>query len=109
MLEASKPMAAAGDHVRAQAFENAWARNPRFRPIERPMTAGLGLVLLAEAALRIVVVSAADAPDLAVASLAAQLPAIGLLVAYVLALRLLAVPRARALVDQEVHRMRALA
>jgi hypothetical protein len=106
MLDASKPMAAGGDPVRAQAFENAWATNPRFRMIERAMTVGLGLVLLGEATMRIVVVYTADAPDLAVASLLAQLPAIGLLIAYLLGLRLLAVPRVRALVDQEVQRLR---
>jgi hypothetical protein len=105
MLDASKPMAAAGDPVRAQAFENAWATNPRFRTIERAMTAALGVVLLAEAALRIVVVYASAAPDLSAASLLAQLPAIGLLVAYLLAVRLLAVPRVRVIVDQEARRL----
>lgn len=106
MLDASKPMAAAGDPVRAQAFENAWATNRRFRTIERAMTVILGLVLLAEAALRIIVVYTSTVPDLAVASLLTQLPAIGLLVAYVLAVRLLAVPRVRTIVDQEAQRLR---
>ncbi len=42
LLDATKPMAAAGDPVRAEAFESAWVHSARFRAIERAMTRAWG-------------------------------------------------------------------
>lgn len=99
MLDATKPMAAAGDPVRGEAFEAAWQQSAAFRRVERAMTAGLGGVLIAEAVLRVVVVYASSDPDVVVTGLLAQVPAVALFVVYALAVRVLAVPRARAIVD----------
>ena len=99
MLEVTKPMAAAGDPARDAAFESAWTHDARFRAIERATTASLGAVLIAEAILRVVVVYGSTSPDVAVTGLLAQLPAATLFVLWFLAVRFLAVPRARAIVD----------
>jgi hypothetical protein len=56
VMQVSKPMAAAGDPVRAEAFERAGRESPRFRRAEQAMTVGLALMLLAEAVLRVVTV-----------------------------------------------------
>ena len=63
------------------------------------MTASLGLVLIAEAVLRVVVVYGSSNPDLVVTGALAQVPAVVLVVAWFLAVRFLAVPRARRIVD----------
>lgn len=99
MLDATKPMAAAGDPVRTEAFEAAWLHSARFRAVERAMTASLGLVLIAEAVLRVVVVYGSSNPDLVVTGALAQVPAVVLVVAWFLAVRFLAVPTARRIVD----------
>ena len=106
MLDATKPMAAAGDPVRAQAFENAWSRNARFRAVVRADTAGLGVVLLAESVLRVLVVYGSTEPNVAVTGLLAQVPAVALIVVWFLLVRVFGVPRARAVVDQEAARLR---
>lgn len=51
------PMATnGGDPVRSAAYASAWEYSPRFRRIERLMTAGVGLVLFVDSAIRIVIV-----------------------------------------------------
>jgi hypothetical protein len=106
MLDASKPMAVAGDPERAVAFENAWLRSARFRRVERAMTVGLGVLMLAEAVLRVVLVYRAPHGDLARLGLLVQLPGVALLVLFVLAVKLLAVPRAREEVQRELVALR---
>lgn len=95
MMRISKPMAAAGDAVRADAFERAGRLSPRFRRAQQAMTAGLGVVLLAEAVLRLVVVADHPAGD----ALLAQLPAVALIVGYVAVVRIAAIPVVRREVD----------
>jgi hypothetical protein len=102
MLDATKPVAAAGDPARALAFENAWVGNPTFRTVQRMTTLGLGAVLLAESVLRVLVVYSTDDPNIAVTGALAQAPAIALFAGWFLLVRFLAVPRARAAVDHEV-------
>lgn len=99
MMQVSKPMAAGGDPVRAEAFERAGRESPRFRRTEQAMTAGLGMVLLAEAALRVITVLTRPAKDLLALSLWSQLPGIALFVVYFAIARLVFVPRASREVD----------
>lgn len=99
IMSLSKPMAAAGDPVRAEAFERAGRESARFRRIEQVMTAALGLVLLAESALRAVTVLSIPAGHVLAASLWSQAPAIVLLVAYFAVVLRVFVPRASREVD----------
>lgn len=99
MMQVSKPMAVAGDPVRAAAFERAGMQSPRFRRAEQAMTAGLGVVLIAEAVLRVVTVYSRPAADVVSSSLLSQLPAIALIVVYFAAIRIFAIPVARREVD----------
>ncbi|MCZ4520190.1 hypothetical protein O4220_16890 [Rhodococcus ruber] len=107
MMEASRPMAVAGDPDRARAFDNSWAASAQFRSIQRVMTAGFGAVLLAEAILRIVLVYRAPADAIAETSLTSQIPAVILFVAYFAAVRLLAVPRASKIVDAQLRQLQS--
>jgi hypothetical protein len=102
MMEISRPMAAGGDPVRAAAFDRAWTTSAVFRRAERNMTLLLGVVLFAEAGLRVFAVY--SQPETAVfhASVVSQIPAIVLLVGYVAAIRVLFVPAASREVDREV-------
>lgn len=106
MITVSKPMAVAGDPEIEVAFERAAAGSARFRRIETIMTAGLGVLLLAEAVLRVAVVYAYPASQAGKAAAASQIPAIVLLVLAVLAMRFLAVPRLRAIVEAERRALR---
>ena len=94
MMQVSKPMAAGGDPVRAEAFERAGRESPRFRRTEQAMTLGLAIVLLAEAALRVVVVMSHPASEVLASSLWSQISAVGLFVVYFAVVRLVFVPRA---------------
>lgn len=87
MLDATKPMAAASDPVRAVGFENARASNPSLRTVERMMRIGLGVVLIAESVLRVVVVYGTDDPNVAVTGILAQMPAIVLFIGWFLLVR----------------------
>jgi hypothetical protein len=102
MMEVTRPIAAGGDPLRAAAFDRAWISSPTFRRTEIAMTFGLGLVLLAEAALRVVVVYTQPRDAVVHASLISQLPAAVLLVGYIAAARIFAVPIASREVDQEM-------
>lgn len=107
MMTVSKPMAVAGDPMREIAFERAAARSAPFRRVEVAMTAVIGVMLLAEAALRVVIVYAYPVREVVRSSLLSQVPAIALLAVAVLAVRLWAVPRVRAIVDAEERAVRA--
>jgi hypothetical protein len=104
MMEVSRPIAAGGDPLRAAAFDRAWTTSPVFRRTELAMTFGLGLVLLAEAVLRVVAVYTQPADAVVHASLVSQLPATVLFVGYLIAIRVFAVPVASREVDQEMLR-----
>lgn len=95
MMEASKPMAAGGDRVRAEAFERAGRESIPFRRAEQAMTAGLALVLLAEAVLRAVIIFSHPASRVFAASLWSQAASIGLFVIFFAVARFVFVPRAR--------------
>ena len=99
MMQASKPMAAGGDPVRAEAFERAGRESPPFRRAEQAMTVGLAIVLLAEAVLRVVTVLSHPASDVLAASLGSQVSAVGLFVVYFAVVKIVFVPRASREVD----------
>jgi hypothetical protein len=107
MMQVSKPMAAGGDPVRAEAFERAGRESPRFRRAEQAMTAGLAVVLLAEAVLRVVTVMSHPASDVLASSLWSQILAVGLFVVYFAVVRLVFVPRASRAVDNLMPTKRA--
>lgn len=99
MMQASKPMASAGDPVRAEAFERAGRESLPFRRAEQAMTAGLAVVLLGEAVLRVLTVLAHPESNILVVSLWSQVPAIGLFVLYFVIIVKVFVPRASREVD----------
>jgi hypothetical protein len=99
VMQVSKPMAAGGDPVRAEAFERAGRESPRFRRAEQAMTIGLALMLLAEAVLRVVTVFSRPASSVLASSLWSQVPAIGLFVLFFAVARLIFIPRASREVD----------
>jgi hypothetical protein len=99
MVQITRPMAAGGDPVRADAFDRAWDESARFRRVERAMTVGLGLVLIAEAALRVAIVFSEPEQAVLKASLLSQLPAIGLFVLWFVVARFGFVPIASKEVD----------
>ncbi|GAB2804576.1 hypothetical protein GCM10027176_06860 [Actinoallomurus bryophytorum] len=102
MRIALKPVASKGDPVRAEAFDRAWRKSRRFRMLYRAMTAGLGVVFLADAVLRVVVVYSYPAGAVVQSSLTSQLPLIVLIGLWFAAGRGLAVPRAERLLDAEL-------
>ena len=99
MMQVSKPMAAGGDPVRAEAFERAGRESRRFRRAEQAMTIGLGIVLLGEAVLRVVTVLSHPTRDVLASSFWSQVPGIGLFVVYFAIVRLVFVPRVSREVD----------
>jgi hypothetical protein len=102
MMEVTRPIAAGGDPLRAAAFDRAWTTSAAFRRVELAMTFGLGLVLLAEAVLRVVAVYTQPADAVVHASLISQVPAAVLFVGYLVVVRVFAVPVASREVDQEM-------
>jgi hypothetical protein len=92
-------MAAEGNPVRAEAFERAGRESARFRRAEQSMTAGLGIVLLAEAVLRVVMVWSHPESNAIVASLWSQILSIGLFVVYFVVIKLVFIPVASREVD----------
>ncbi|MCK2244783.1 MULTISPECIES: VC0807 family protein [unclassified Crossiella] len=99
-----KPVASQGDPSRAEAFERTWLRSGRFRALYRAMTAGLGVVLIADAVLRIVIIYSQSADAVVESSLTSQSPLIILLGLWFVAGRGFAVPRARRLLEAELTR-----
>jgi hypothetical protein len=55
-LRISRTATAAGDSLRAKAFDESWRLSPRFRRTQRWMSASLGVTLLTESGLRVVIV-----------------------------------------------------
>ena len=96
-----KPVAAHGDPTRAEAFDRCWERSPQFRVLYRLMTAGLGLVFLVDAVLRIAIIYSRPADAVVESSLTSQLPLIVLILVWFAAGRGLAVPRAQRILDAE--------
>ena len=103
-LGISRTVTAAGDPARALAFDATWANSVRFRRTQRWMSASLGLVLLAESALRVVTVYTQPADAVVHASLLSQVPGIALFVAWFLGIRFLAKPIVAREVDDQVRR-----
>ncbi|MFF1818570.1 VC0807 family protein [Kribbella sp. NPDC058245] len=101
MRSVLKPVAAKGDPERAEAFERVWTRSREFRGLYRAMTFGLGVVFLADAVLRVVIIYSQPADDITQTSLTSQAPLIVLLLVWFAASRALAVPRAERLLDAE--------
>jgi hypothetical protein len=99
MMQVTKPMAAAGDPVRAEAFDRAGRESPRFLRVEREMTIGIAVVLLAESVLRVLTVLSHSASGILAASLWSHVPGIGLFVVYFVLMKLLFIPRASREVD----------
>jgi hypothetical protein len=99
MMQVTKPIATEGDPVRAEAFERAGRESVRFRRAEQGMTAGLGIVLLAEALLRVWTVWSHPLSNLIVSSLQSQALGIGLFVVWFLFIKLVFVPIASREVD----------
>ncbi len=102
MMEITRPVAAGGDPVRAAAFDRAWFSSATFRRVELTMTWGLGLVLLAEAVLRVVIVYTQPRDAVVHASVLSQLPSVLLLVGYIAVIRIFLVPVASREVDAEM-------
>lgn len=102
MMTVSRPMAAGGDPQRGAAFDRAWATSAVFRRTEQVMTLGLGVVLLGEAALRVLLVYSQPPSAVLHASLVSQLPGLVLFVGYLVLIRIFAVPIASREVDHEM-------
>jgi hypothetical protein len=75
------PMATEGDPVRTEAYNLAWVESPKFRLIERGITAMFGLVLVVEAILRIFIVYHYSVDKLSESFVISQLPGLVLIVA----------------------------
>jgi hypothetical protein len=100
VMQVTKPMATEGDPVRAEAFERAGRESVRFRRAEQGMTAGLGLVLLAEALLRVWTVWSHPLSNVVVSYLQSQVLGIGLFVVWFAFVRIVLVPIASREVDR---------
>jgi hypothetical protein len=94
---ASTPMATKGDPERAVAYELAWHHSPELRRIHRQLTTGIGVALVAYAAIRVLIVYSFP---IGTAVLLQEVPAL-LLIALVVVLIRLRVPRLRRIVDAE--------
>jgi hypothetical protein len=99
MMQVTRPIAAGGDPIRATAFDRAWTESARFRTAERAQTITLGIMLLAEAVLRVAIVYTQPEHAVLQASLLSQLPAIGLFLLWFLTARFIIVPIASKEVD----------
>lgn len=106
MMQITKPMATEGDPVRAEAFERAGRESVAFRRAEQGMTAGLGLVLLAEAALRVVIVWSHSQSEVFAASFRSQGLSIGIFIVWFVVIKLLFVPIASREVDSFMPKAR---
>jgi hypothetical protein len=95
---ASTPMATKGDPERAVAYERAWHRSPELRRIHRQLTAGIGVVLVAYAVIRVLIVYSFPTGT---AVLAQEVPALLLIALVVVVLIRLRVPRLRRIADAE--------
>lgn len=94
---AATPMATKGDPVRAVAYERAWHHSPELRAIHRQLTAGIGLAMLAYAVIRVLIVYSFS---ISTAVVGQEVPGIALIALVVVLIRL-RVPRLRRIVDAE--------
>jgi hypothetical protein len=94
---AATPMATKGDPQRAAAYERAWHHSRELRAIHRQLTAGIGVAMLAYAVLRVLIVYSFSTGT---AVLGQEVPGLPL-IALVVALIRLRVPRLRRIVDAE--------
>jgi hypothetical protein len=94
---AATPMATKGDPQRAVAYARAWHHSPELRAIHRQLTAGIGLAMIAYAVVRVVIVYSFSTGT---AVLGQEIPGL-MLIALVVALIRLRVPRLRRIVDTE--------
>jgi intracellular septation protein A len=94
---AATPMATKGDPERAAAYERAWHHSPELRAIHRQLTAGIGLAMLAYAVIRVLIVYSFST---ATAVVGQEVPGIALIALVVVLIRL-RVPRLRRIVDAE--------
>jgi hypothetical protein len=92
MMGVTRPFASEGNPVRAAAFDRAWQESARFRAGERIMTASLGIMLLAESALRVITVYSQPEHAVFKASLLSQLPALVLFALWFIVARFAIVP-----------------
>ena len=90
-------MATKGDPVRAVAYERAWHHSPELRAIHRQLTAGIGLAMLAYAVTRVLIVYSFS---ISTAVVGQEVPGIALIALVVVLIRL-RVPRLRRIVDAE--------
>jgi hypothetical protein len=90
-------MATKGDPQRAAAYERAWHHSRELRAIHRQLTAGIGVAMLAYAVLRVLIVYSFSTGT---AVLGQEVPGLPL-IALVVALIRLRVPRLRRIVDAE--------
>jgi hypothetical protein len=103
MMQVTRPVAAGGNPLRAAAFDRAWFTSRTFRRAEIGMTAGLGVVLLGEATLRVIAVYSQPEGAVLNASLLSQLPGLVLFVGYLVVVRVFVVPVASREVDAEME------
>jgi hypothetical protein len=92
---AATPMATKGNPERAAAYERAWQHSPELRGIHRQLTAWIGLAMLAYAVIRVLIIYSFSTGTAVVGQ---ELPGIAL-IALVVALIRLRVPRLRRIVD----------
>ncbi len=101
MQVALEPVATKGDPLRTAAYDRLWVSSARFRTTYRAINGSLGVVLLADAALRIVVIYSFTSGQIAQSGLVSQLPFAALILAWFAINRGLVVPRARRMLDAE--------
>jgi hypothetical protein len=94
---AATPMATKGDPERAVAYERAWHNSLELRSIHRQLTAWIGVAMLAYAVIRVLIIYSFSTGT---AVLGQEIPGI-LLIALVVVLIRLRVPRLRRIVDAE--------
>lgn len=104
-LRISRTVTAAGDSLRAKAFDESWSSSPRFRRTQRWMSASLGVTLLAESVLRVVIVYTQPPEAVLHASLLSQLPGILLFVVWFAGIRFVAKPIVAREVNDQTERM----
>ncbi|RDI69237.1 VC0807 family protein [Nocardia pseudobrasiliensis] len=103
MQVALKPVHTEGDPPRVAAFDRLWAASSRFRRIYRVLTAALGLVLLADAGLRLAVIYSYPPDRVGESALTSNLPLIVLLALYFVIGRTWSAPRAERMLDAETR------
>ncbi|WP_378740246.1 VC0807 family protein [Nocardia brasiliensis] len=99
------PMATnGGEPRRTAAYHRAWDEEPRFRRLERVMTAGVGLTMFLDSGLRVAIVYSSPATDLDRSFLVSNGAAI-VMVVLVVAIMFTCIPRLSKIVDQVQQRL----